>query len=228
MSAVLAAATPAAPAPAAPAPAAPAPAAAAPAAPAPAAAPAAAAPAAPAAPAPAAPAAAPAPAPAAPAAAKKAPESYADFTLAADQPAMHKDLAAQVKATAKALDLSQAEAQRLVTEIAPALAKSEGARITDFVTKRADEWRASSLTDAEVGGAKFEENRALAMKTFEVFGTPELAAVLNKTGLGDNPEVLRWALRVGRAIGPDNKFVAGTTLTKQGVAPEDRLWPDKK
>lgn len=169
-----------------------------------------------------------------PVAVKKAPENYEDFK-APTGVSLDKSVVAEVKAVAKALDLSQADAQTLIDKVGPVLAKSDAARMTTFVTKRADEWRAASLADAELGGTpeQFEEHRATAMKTFTAFGTPALMDVLNKTGLGDNPEVLRWAFRVGKNIGPDNKFVAGTTLPENKGGPlEERavskLWPDKK
>lgn len=164
------------------------------------------------------------PAPAA--AAKKAPESYEDFK-APQGVSLDKEVLTTVKAVAKELDLSQADAQKLVEKVGPVLAKSEQTRFTTLVTQRADAWRAASLADPEIGGEKHAENLAIAMKTFDAFGTPALKEVLNKTGLGDNPEVLRWAFRIGKAIGPDNKFVAGTTLTAAGVSPEDKLWPTK-
>lgn len=164
-----------------------------------------------------------------PVAVKKAPENYEDFK-APQGVALDKSVVAEVKAVAKALDLSQADAQTLIDKVGPVLAKSDATRMTAFVTQRADSWRTASLADAEIGGTpeKFEENRAVAMKTFDAFGTPALREVLNKTGLGDNPELLRWAFRIGKTIGPDNKIVAGTTLPSGGTLPEDKLWPDKK
>lgn len=165
------------------------------------------------------------PAPAA--AAKKAPENYEDFK-APQGVNLDKEVAVAVKVVAKELDLSQADAQKLVEKMGPVLAKSEQTRFTALVTQRADGWRAASLKDPEIGGEKHAENLAIAMKTFDAFGTPALKEVLNKTGLGDNPELLRWAFRIGKAIGPDNKIVAGTTLNQPGALPEDRLWPDKK
>jgi len=169
----------------------------------------------------------------APAPVKKAPENYEDFK-APTGVSLDKSVVAEVKAVAKALDLSQADAQTLIDKVGPVLAKSDAARMTTFVTKRADDWRAASLADSELGGTpeKFEENRAVAMKTFDAFGGPALRDVLNKTGLGDNPEVLRWAFRIGKLIGPDNKFVAGATVPQaKSGALEDRavskLWPDK-
>lgn len=166
------------------------------------------------------------PAPAA--AVRKAPENYEDFKTP-EGITIHKDVAAQVKVVAKEFDLSQADAQKLIDKIGPAIVKSRGAEMQAIVTKTADAWRASALADAEIGGEKAAENMAIALKTFDAFGTPALKEVLNKTGLGDHPELLRWAFRIGKQIGSDNKFISGTTLnTAAGTRPEDKLWPDKK
>lgn len=166
------------------------------------------------------------PAPAAVVAAKKAPESYTDFT----QPQgtkFQKTVIDALKGVGKELDLSQADMQKLIDKVAPAFVTSEKANIGEFVNKIADQWRAEVLADPELGGETSPAKIAVAKKTFDVFGTPKLQALLSNTGLGDHPELLRWAHRIGSAIGPDNKFVAGTTLTKANVAPEERLWPTK-
>lgn len=161
-----------------------------------------------------------------PAPARKAPEAY-EFK-APEGVTLDKTVTTEVQTVAKELDLSQAEAQKLIDRVAPVLAKSQEASLTAFVTQRADAWRAATLADPEIGGEKVEANLAIAKKAWDAFGTPALRDVLNKTGLGDNPELLRWAFRVGQHIGPDNKIVNGS-LPSAGVrAPEDVLWPDKK
>ena len=42
-----------------------------------------------------------------------------------------------------------------------------------------------------------------AKKAFDQFGTPELKTFLNDTGLGNHPELVRWAFRVGGALSED-------------------------
>lgn len=165
----------------------------------------------------------PAPAPAA----KKAPESYTDFK----QPqgvAFNKGVIDALKGVGKSMNLSQDEMQTLIDKVAPEFVKGEKEQIGAFINKVADKWRADTLADAELGGETSAAKIAVAKKTFDVFGTPALQTLLNNTGMGDHPELLRWAFRIGSAIGPDNKFVAGTTLAKVAVAAEDKLWPDKK
>lgn len=163
----------------------------------------------------------------------KAPDAYADF-ITPEGVNIDKAVAESVKKVAKEFDLSQADAQKLINEVGPLVVKGEAARLAAFATQRADKWRADALADPEIGGTPevAGANLATAMKTFEAFGTPALKDVLNKTGFGDNPEILRWAFRVGKQIGPDGKFVAGSGANTNINAPlEERavskLWPTK-
>ena len=80
------------------------------------------------------------------------------------------------------------------------------------MTDRAS-WSESSRTDKEFGGDKLNENLAVAQKAMNAFGTPELRAVLNKTGLGNHPELIRAFVRAGKAISEDTFVPGGKTTT---------------
>jgi hypothetical protein len=54
-----------------------------------------------------------------------------------------------------------------------------------------------------MGGAKHEENLALANKAIDAFGTPELRTFLDESGLGNHPELLRAFHKAGSAISED-------------------------
>lgn len=110
---------------------------------------------------------------------------------------------------AKGLKLSQEDAQNVVNQMAPLIVKNDAARIAELATVASNAWIADAKADKEFGGDKFEENRAIALKAFEAFGTPELKKILIDSHLGDHPELIRWAYRVGKQLGPDNKFVPG-------------------
>lgn len=107
-------------------------------------------------------------------------------------------------AAAKKTKLSQEQAQQLIEEMAPALV----ARQVDQVKAIHDDWRAAASSDAEFGGDKLAENLGVARKALETFGTPALRSLLDETGLGNHPEVIRVLFKVGKAISED-KFVGG-------------------
>lgn len=71
-----------------------------------------------------------------------------------------------------------------------------------------ESWAESVKADKEIGGDKLNENLAVARKAIDTFGTPELKELLNSTGLGNHPEVVKLAFKIGKAISEDG-FVRG-------------------
>jgi len=63
----------------------------------------------------------------------------------------------------------------------------------------------------------------VARKALETFGTPELRDVLNMTGMGNHPEVIRAFYKAGKAISED-RFVQGNP---RGAEPDmaKRMFP---
>ena len=106
---------------------------------------------------------------------------------------------------AKELNLPQAAAQKLVDKIAPVMAQRQ---VEQFEALRT-EWRQASSSDQEFGGAKLTENMAVAKKALDAFGTPEFRQLLEQTGMGNHPEVIRTFYRAGKAISEDS-LVSGS------------------
>lgn len=100
---------------------------------------------------------------------------------------------------AKELGLTQEAAQAMLDKIAPAFAE----RQTQAVEAARAQWATDSRSDKEFGGDKLDENLATAKKAFETFGTPELRTLLNESGLGNHPEIIRAFYRAGKAISED-------------------------
>ncbi|MEC7472463.1 MAG: hypothetical protein VX946_03765 [Pseudomonadota bacterium] len=48
------------------------------------------------------------------------------------------------------------------------------------------------------------------MKAIEKFGSPELRQVLNDSGLGNHPELVKFCHRIGKAISDDSLVLGGT------------------
>lgn len=111
---------------------------------------------------------------------------------------------------ARELNLPNAAAQKLIDKLAPALREQSAAAVTSMV----NDWEAASRADKEIGGDKLRENLAIAQKALSL-GSPELRKFLGPvkdggTGLGSHPEILRWALKVGKALSEDT-FVSATS-----------------
>ncbi len=105
---------------------------------------------------------------------------------------------------AKELNLPQDAAQKVLDKVAPVIQARQAEQIEAVRTA----WAESAKTDKEFGGDKLPENIATAKKALDTFGSPELKKLLNESGLGNNPEVIRAFYRAGKAISED-KFVGG-------------------
>jgi hypothetical protein len=136
-------------------------------------------------------------------AAKGAPDKY-EFK-APEGTAYDSNLLAAFEAGAKEANLPQVAAQKLLDQMAPALAS----RQADQVTAIRKEWFDASKADKEFGGDKLEVNLGTAKRGLDSFGSPELNKLLVSTGLGNHPEIIRLMFKVGQAISED-KFVAGS------------------
>lgn len=60
----------------------------------------------------------------------------------------------------------------------------------------ARKWAEQARTDPEYGGANFQANLDKAKGLIRRFGTPALFRELNETGMGNNPELLRFVWRL--------------------------------
>lgn len=139
-----------------------------------------------------------------PSAASGAPEKY-EFK-APEGSEYDPEILESFSGAAKEAGLTQDAAQKLIEKMAPALA----ARQVDQVNAIHEDWRQSALSDKEFGGEKLTENLAVARKALDQFATPELRTLLDETGLGNHPEVIRMLYRTGKAISED-KFVGGAS-----------------
>lgn len=148
-----------------------------------------------------------------------APEAY-EFK-APDGREFDPEVLGKFSEVAKELNLPQDAAQKMLDKMAPALA----ARQENAIAAARAEWVAQTKADTEIGGADVAEKIGVANTTFEKYGTPELRKLLDETGLGDHPEMIRWAHRVGKAISMDG-FVAGRGSNAQPSDPAKRLFPN--
>lgn len=115
---------------------------------------------------------------------------------------------------AKELNLPQDQAQKVLDKMAPVIA----ARQAEQFQAARTEWAEAAKTDKEFGGEKLTENLGTAKKALDALATPELRTLLEESGLGNHPEVIRVFYRAGKAISED-RFVAGQAgNTNQGDA----------
>ena len=125
------------------------------------------------------------------------PESYT-FT-APDGLALDSGVTDAFAGVAKELGLSQDAAQKLVATMAPVMAQ----RQSDSLQAQRTEWREQAVADKDFGGDKLTDNLAAARRARDAFASPELTQLLEQTGLGDHPEVIRLFVKTGKAMSED-------------------------
>lgn len=135
------------------------------------------------------------------------------------------ELVGEFEGIAKELGLSQANAQK-VTDIGAKMAQKFQSKQAEAMQQLSTEWVDAATTDKEFGGDKLTENLAVAQKALTAFGTPELRGLLEQSGLGNNPEVIRFMYRAGMAISEDKLVTGGARSTSSGQSQAQRLFPN--
>ena len=151
-----------------------------------------------------------------------APEQYADFQLP-EGAQLEAGVDSEIKAIAKELGLTQEKAQKLA-ETALKLTQSADAAIQERFAKGKEEWVTATRNDKEIGGDKLNDSLASAKKALDAFGSPELTNILDASGLGNHPDVIRAFARVGAAISEDRLVTGGTATSNPNARAADVLY----
>lgn len=141
----------------------------------------------------------------------KAPESY-DLQMP-DGVELDTAAAEEFKGIAKEYGLTQEQAQK-VADIGAKMVQ----RQTEAHQAQVQTWVDAVKTDKEIGGDKLNENLAIARKTIDTFGSPELKEMLNVTGIGNHPEIVKLAYKIGKAISDDGFVRGGNTTAPRSAA----------
>jgi hypothetical protein len=142
---------------------------------------------------------------------------------------MKGELLDELKTTAKELGLTQEQAQR-VADLGAKQAQGFAAQLMEQQKSLTTQWTEETTTDKEIGGDKLSENLSVAKKALDSFGTPALKTLLNQSGLGSHPEVVRFMVKAGKAISEDGHLVTGAAAQADRAAKpiENRLYPNQK
>ena len=121
-------------------------------------------------------------------------------------------------AVAKELKLTAEQAQK-VADVGAKMAQ----RQAEAHAKMVETWTEAVKTDKEIGGDALPENLAVARKALDTFGTPELKDLLNASGLGNHPAVIKAFFKAGKAIS-DDRLVTGSAPAA-GADPAKTMFP---
>lgn len=122
---------------------------------------------------------------------------------------------------AKELKLDQATAQK-VADIGAKMAQKQAERHAETVKG----WTTESKADKEFGGDNLQQNLATAQKAIDTFGSKELKSLLTSSGLGNHPEIIRFAFNAGKAISEDGFIRSGSRTSTPAQSLEKRLYPN--
>jgi hypothetical protein len=146
-----------------------------------------------------------------------APEAYEDFAKP-EGVELDTEVLGDLKVLAKELNLPQAQAQKVV-DLGVKLQQKQA----EAWQAQIEKWVGDVKSDKDIGGDKLPENLGIARKAIDTFAPPELKELLNSSGLGNHPLMIKTFLNIGKAISEDG-FVTGskTAGTKQSL--ESRLY----
>jgi hypothetical protein len=122
---------------------------------------------------------------------------------------LSKAQADEIAAYAKEQGLSQDQAQKQLERESKLLDGLE-AKNLEQLKEATGQWLETVKTDKEIGGEGFAKNAELAKRVVTRFGTPEFKAELERTGLGNHPELVRVFVRIGNSMSDDQFIMPGT------------------
>ncbi len=110
---------------------------------------------------------------------------------------------------AKERGLSQDEAQAMLDRDS-GLISSYAKEQQDQFKKQSDTWKAEFVADKEFGGEKATENVELAHRVVKRFADDKFVQELERSGLGDHPDLLRTFARIGKEMSEDRLRMPNT------------------
>ena len=130
-----------------------------------------------------------------------APEKYELNSKVADAPdELDPEVLTAFGEVAKELDLPQEAAQKVLDKVAPVMQARQAAVVEQVKL----DWANESQADKEFGGESLNDNLEIAKSSLNAFGTDALKSLLQESGLGNHPEVIRFMYRAGKAISEDS------------------------
>ena len=130
-----------------------------------------------------------------------APEKYEFNSKVADAPEeLDPEVLTAFGEVAKDLDLSQEAAQKVLDKVAPVIQARQAKEVEQVKVN----WANESQSDKEFGGENLKANLEVAKSSLNAFGTDALKSLLQESGLGNHPEIIRFMYRAGKAISEDS------------------------
>lgn len=146
----------------------------------------------------------------------KVPEQVVPYVLEApkDTPIDPKGVT-EFTAVANELKLPKEQAEKLMAWYAKRSVEEGNQAVNAWKTTN-EGWVKQVKEDKDIGGDKFDSSVGLAKQAIAKFGNPEFSKALEFTGMGNNPEMIRFLVTVAKAFGED-KLPTGPSKAVGGV-----------
>ena len=165
--------------------------------------------------------AAPARGQAAPEGEEKAKPEYTDFTLP-EGAQVDETLMGDFKALAAECGLSQESAQKMID-----LQAKVNAAAMESAMQQRQAWRQEITKDVEFGQGNLQTTVQDARKLLDTYDdSGKVLAMLEQSGFGDNPDVIKFLAKVSRALPREDNVLTGREGAKaDNRSLAERLWP---
>lgn len=140
---------------------------------------------------------------------QKTPEEIKYDLKLKDEDLIEKTRVSEIEAYAKANKLTNEQAQRLLDGELSAVSKYKERQLNNLETIT-ENWRQDVINDKELGGENFNKSVEFAHRALNQFGNETLKEQLNKTGLGNHPELVRMFAKIGQAMADDKIIKSGS------------------
>jgi hypothetical protein len=89
-----------------------------------------------------------------------------------------------------------------------------------------DKWRSEATADPDIGGERLASTLGGISKLVDKYGSPELRGVLDLTGAGNNPHVIKFLNGIYKQLG-EGHFVAPGAPSLGGKTSEEIMFPNQ-
>lgn len=129
---------------------------------------------------------------------------------------------------AKADGLTQEQAQKYV-DLGIKQSQNMVKAVQDHIAAQSKTWEAEVRADKDIGGDKLAANLAVAQRALSTFDKGgEVKALLDRSGLGNNPAIIRMFVAAGNAISEDRIGAGQAEPKAQPRSAASILYPDHK
>ena len=124
----------------------------------------------------------------------------------------------------KDIGLTNEQANKLAAKLAE-VRMQEGQSQIDEYNSNLTKWENEVKADKELGGNNFDNTSRVASLAVEKLGSPELIELLDNSGLGSHPALVRFSFNAGKLLQEDDVSVGEPSPEKKDAA--SRLYPNE-